>query len=205
MGSSGQRHLAHLQEPLAPSSATAGLFLACFPSATGHLGLPVIFSHGGGFVYLSAMSPAYDATCRCTARYASAAVLSVDYRRAPEHRFPAPYDDGLAALRFLDDPKNHPVPTRPRWRWALSGAGGGGGGTVGRGYPPPGTAYPPPGQQAYGAPPPQAYVAPPPAYPPTQDAGAYGQQQQTTSRGGDGFWKGCCAAICCCCVLDMCF
>jgi hypothetical protein len=60
------------------------------------------------------------------------------------------------------------------------------------GYPPPGTAaYPPPGQQAYGAPPPQAYVAPPPAYPPSQDAGAYGQQQhQTTSRGGDGFWKG---------------
>jgi acetyl esterase/lipase len=43
------------------------------------------------------------------ARYASAAVLSVDYRRAPEHRFPAPYDDGIAALRFLDDPNSHPA------------------------------------------------------------------------------------------------
>ncbi|XP_062196953.1 probable carboxylesterase 18 [Phragmites australis] len=73
--------------------------------------LPVIvFFHGGGFAFLSAASPAYDAACRRIARYASAAVLSVDYRRAPEHRFPAPYDDGLAALRFLDDPKNHPFP-----------------------------------------------------------------------------------------------
>ena len=71
--------------------------------------LPVIvFFHGGGFAFLSAASPAYDAACRRIARYASAAVLSVDYRRAPKHRFPAPYDDGLAALRFLDDPKNHP-------------------------------------------------------------------------------------------------
>ncbi|PVH33824.1 hypothetical protein PAHAL_8G072600 [Panicum hallii] len=74
-------------------------------------GLPVIvFFHGGGFAFLSAASPAYDAACRRIARYASVAVLSVDYRRAPEHRFPAPYDDGLAALRFLDDPKNHPLP-----------------------------------------------------------------------------------------------
>ncbi|PWZ39763.1 putative carboxylesterase 18 [Zea mays] len=74
--------------------------------------LPVIvFFHGGGFAYLSAASPAYDAACRRITRYASAAVLSVDYRRAPEHRFPAPYDDGIAALRFLDDPKNHGHPT----------------------------------------------------------------------------------------------
>jgi acetyl esterase/lipase len=70
----------------------------------------IVFFHGGGFAFLSAASPAYDAACRRIARYASVAVLSVDYRRAPEHRFPAPYDDGLAALRFLDDPKNHPLP-----------------------------------------------------------------------------------------------
>ena len=71
----------------------------------------IVFFHGGGFAYLSAASAAYDAACRRMARYASAAVLSVDYRRAPEHRFPAPYDDGVAALRFLDDPKNHPSTT----------------------------------------------------------------------------------------------
>ncbi|TVU25968.1 hypothetical protein EJB05_28491, partial [Eragrostis curvula] len=49
----------------------------------------------------------YDTTCRRIARYSGAAVLSVDYRRSPEHRFPATYNDGFAALRFLDDPKNH--------------------------------------------------------------------------------------------------
>ncbi|KAF0895184.1 hypothetical protein E2562_008525 [Oryza meyeriana var. granulata] len=74
--------------------------------------LPVIvFFHGGGFAFLSAASAAYDAACRRIARYASAAVLSVDYRRAPEHRCPAAYDDGLAALRYLDDPKNHHHPS----------------------------------------------------------------------------------------------
>ncbi|KAL6658615.1 hypothetical protein ACP70R_004201 [Stipagrostis hirtigluma subsp. patula] len=69
----------------------------------------VVFFHGGGFAYLSAASPAYDAACRRIARYAGAAVLSVDYHRSPEHRCPAAYDDGFAALRFLDDPKNHPT------------------------------------------------------------------------------------------------
>jgi hypothetical protein len=70
----------------------------------------VVFFHGGGFAFLSAASRAYDAACRRIARYAGAAVLSVDYRRSPEHRYPTPYDDGLAALRFLDDPNNHPSP-----------------------------------------------------------------------------------------------
>uniref|UniRef100_A0ACD6A2R0 Uncharacterized protein n=1 Tax=Avena sativa TaxID=4498 RepID=A0ACD6A2R0_AVESA len=68
----------------------------------------VVFFHGGGFAYLSASSLAYDAACRRIARYCGAAVLSVEYRRSPEHRFPAAYDDGFAALRFLDDPKKHP-------------------------------------------------------------------------------------------------
>ncbi|TVU25974.1 hypothetical protein EJB05_28497, partial [Eragrostis curvula] len=70
----------------------------------------VVFFHGGGFAYLSPASPSYDAACRRIARYTGAAVLSVDYRRSPEHKFPAAYDDGFAALRFLDDPTNHPVP-----------------------------------------------------------------------------------------------
>ncbi|KQJ88842.1 probable carboxylesterase 18 [Brachypodium distachyon] len=69
----------------------------------------VVFFHGGGFAYLSAASPAYDAACRRIARHCAAAVLSVDYRRSPEHKFPAPYDDGFSALRFLDNPKNHPA------------------------------------------------------------------------------------------------
>uniref|UniRef100_A0A0E0EW70 Alpha/beta hydrolase fold-3 domain-containing protein n=1 Tax=Oryza meridionalis TaxID=40149 RepID=A0A0E0EW70_9ORYZ len=80
--------------------------------------LPVIvLFHGGGFAFLSAASAAYDVACKQIARYASAAVLSVDYRRAPKHRCPAAYDDGITALRYLDDPKNY-------------GGGGGGAGAV---------------------------------------------------------------------------
>ncbi|CAL4994301.1 unnamed protein product [Urochloa decumbens] len=92
-------------------SVRARLFYPSAGAAAAAVALPVVvFFHGGGFAYLSASSPAYDAACRRIARYATAAVLSVDYRRAPEHKFPAAYDDGLAALRFLDDPANHPHP-----------------------------------------------------------------------------------------------
>nr|XP_034606497.1 probable carboxylesterase 18 [Setaria viridis] len=74
----------------------------------GHRPLPVVvFFHGGGFAYLSAASPSYDAACRRIARHARAAVLSVEYRRAPEHRYPAAYDDGLAALRFVGNHHHH--------------------------------------------------------------------------------------------------
>ncbi|CAN6362691.1 unnamed protein product [Urochloa humidicola] len=85
----------------------ARLFLPAAAAVAAGAPLPVVvFFHGGGFAFFSAASLAFDAACRRVAQSSRAAVLSVDYRRAPEHRFPAPYDDGLAALRFLDDPKN---------------------------------------------------------------------------------------------------
>ncbi|KAL3721303.1 hypothetical protein ACJRO7_033750 [Eucalyptus globulus] len=66
--------------------------------------LPVlVFFHGGGFCYLGAASSAYDAVCRRFARKLPAVVVSVEYRLAPEHRFPSQYDDGFDVLRFLDE------------------------------------------------------------------------------------------------------
>ncbi|XP_057972017.1 probable carboxylesterase 18 [Malania oleifera] len=66
--------------------------------------LPVIlFFHGGGFAFLSADSKAYDAVCRRFARKIPAVVVSVNYRLAPEHRFPSQYDDGFDVLKFLDE------------------------------------------------------------------------------------------------------
>ncbi|MFE2327504.1 alpha/beta hydrolase [Streptomyces sp. NPDC059385] len=56
----------------------------------------VVFSHGGGWV-LGDLDT-HDTTARNISRAAGAAVVSVDYRRAPEHRFPAALEDVHAAL-----------------------------------------------------------------------------------------------------------
>ena len=61
----------------------------------------LIYFHGGGWVVGSLHSA--DTACRFLARNAGVSVLSVDYRLAPEHRFPAAPDDALAAFRFAVD------------------------------------------------------------------------------------------------------
>ena len=59
----------------------------------------VAYFHGGGWVVGSLGS--VDAVCRALANASGALVASVDYRLAPEHRFPAALDDCLAATRWL--------------------------------------------------------------------------------------------------------
>lgn len=62
--------------------------------------LPVIvYFHGGGFVLGGLDSHAH--ICRELASRVEAIVVSVDYRRAPEHRFPAAVDDAYAAVRWV--------------------------------------------------------------------------------------------------------
>lgn len=61
--------------------------------------LPVhVYYHGGGWVLGDLDS--HDWVCRRIANAAQCAVVSVDYRMAPEHVFPAAYDDSLAALKW---------------------------------------------------------------------------------------------------------
>jgi acetyl esterase/lipase len=63
-------------------------------------GLPVIvYFHGGGWVV--ANPTVYDASARALVRETGAIVVSVDYRKAPEHRFPAQHEDALAAYRWV--------------------------------------------------------------------------------------------------------
>ena len=59
----------------------------------------VVHLHGGGFVFHDV--DVHDAAARRLANRAGMAVLSVDYRRPPEHRFPAAPDDVDTALRWL--------------------------------------------------------------------------------------------------------
>jgi acetyl esterase len=58
----------------------------------------LIYFHGGGFAYGSA--PAWDGLMRDLVHRAGIAVLNVDYRLAPEHKFPAGLLDALAAIQF---------------------------------------------------------------------------------------------------------
>lgn len=61
----------------------------------------VVHLHGGGFVFNDV--DVHDAACRRLANRAGMAVLSVDYRRPPEHRFPAAPDDVDTVVGWLDD------------------------------------------------------------------------------------------------------
>lgn len=61
----------------------------------------VVYLHGGGWAAGDLVS--HDPTCRLLAAASGCQVVSVDYRLAPEHRFPAALDDALAAYRWVLD------------------------------------------------------------------------------------------------------
>ncbi|GAC1688665.1 MAG: hypothetical protein NVS9B3_07240 [Gemmatimonadaceae bacterium] len=58
----------------------------------------VVYYHGGGWVI--ANKDVYDGGARALSQMANAVVVSVDYRLAPEHKFPAAHDDAFAAYRW---------------------------------------------------------------------------------------------------------
>jgi len=63
-------------------------------------GVPIcVYLHGGGFVIGDLDS--HDPLCRCLANRSGAIVVSVDYRLAPEHRYPAAVEDSSAALEWV--------------------------------------------------------------------------------------------------------
>lgn len=74
-----------------------GIPLRLYRPGPGRLPLLVYF-HGGGWTIGDLDT--HDVVCRTLAVQSGIAVLSVDYRLGPEHRFPAAVDDSIAAVRY---------------------------------------------------------------------------------------------------------
>lgn len=83
-------------------------------------GAALLWIHGGGYVLGTAVQD--DLVCARFARELGITVAAVDYRLAPEHPFPAPLDDCLAALSWLAA-----QPTVDAEAIAIGGASAGGG------------------------------------------------------------------------------
>jgi acetyl esterase len=61
----------------------------------------IVFFHGGGFVFGGLES--HDPICRSIVKAAQQILVAVDYRLAPEHRFPAAPNDCFTALKWVYD------------------------------------------------------------------------------------------------------
>ena len=79
-----------------------GLAVRAYTPSGAHIGerLPgMVYFHGGGLV--AGTLDTHDPLCRALSNASGCRVLSVDYRLAPEHRFPAAVADGCAAIGWI--------------------------------------------------------------------------------------------------------
>ncbi len=94
-----------LDLPRAPLARVQDLQVANRPArlyAPSDAVLPVLlYLHGGGFTIGDLET--HDSLCRQLSARSGSAVLALDYRLAPEHRFPAAVDDAWAALAWLHE------------------------------------------------------------------------------------------------------
>ncbi|XP_003642580.3 arylacetamide deacetylase-like 4 isoform X1 [Gallus gallus] len=79
------------------------------PKATSHgRRRGILFFHGGGWVFGSLDT--YEKVCRYLSRESESVVVSVQYRLAPEHKYPAAYEDCLnATVHFMRNAEHYGV------------------------------------------------------------------------------------------------
>jgi acetyl esterase len=91
--------VARVEDRTVPGPAGAIPVRNYYPAASGGP-LPILlFFHGGGWV--TGDLDTHDSVCRGLANRASCVVVAVDFRCAPEHRFPAALDDCWATVEWL--------------------------------------------------------------------------------------------------------
>lgn len=95
------RQVRRVEELAAPGPGGAIPMRLYVPNSAGPRPGLLVWYHGGGFVIGSLDS--HDAGLRLVADEARCLVLSVDYRLAPEHKFPAAVDDAVAALGWAQE------------------------------------------------------------------------------------------------------
>jgi acetyl esterase len=98
-GASPAQPVARVEDRELDTDAGA-LWARCYAPSAGGEPLPVIaYLHGGGWVFMGIET--HDRICRRLANATGALVVSIDYRLAPEHPFPAALDDCEAAVAWL--------------------------------------------------------------------------------------------------------
>jgi acetyl esterase len=88
-----------LSIPAPHGSIPARIYTPKAPRLAGGLAPCLVFFHGGGWVIGDLDS--HDVVCRKLADEGRLIVISVDYRLAPEHKFPAAVDDAIAATKWI--------------------------------------------------------------------------------------------------------
>jgi acetyl esterase len=110
--------IAHMYEHTIRDGVVARVYV---PEGTGPFPI-VVYFHGGGWV--SGDLDMHDATCRRIANRAKTVVFNVDYRLAPEHKFPVPFDDAYAATQWAQEHATEFCGDPSRLAVAGSSAGG---------------------------------------------------------------------------------
>ena len=91
--------VAPLSIPAPHGSIPARIYVPKEPRLQNGLAPALVFFHGGGWVIGDLDS--HDVVCRQLADAGALVVIAVDYRLAPEHKFPAAIDDAIAATKWI--------------------------------------------------------------------------------------------------------
>jgi acetyl esterase len=88
-----------VEDKVIPGPAQSISIRAYYPKDSQSTYPALVFFHGGGWVIGNIDS--HDNICRALTNLANCVTISVDYRLAPEHKFPAAVEDSYAAVKYI--------------------------------------------------------------------------------------------------------